>query len=145
MLSALGMLLGFQLAGECAAWMLGGTVPGPVIGLVLLFGWLQLCRARDPAPRGPAGYEAIEATDLGRTATPLLRNLAILFVAPGVGALDYAELFVAHGTAVLVVLVVPTLLALATTALVFVACQRAGRARLSQARQAAPETQRIPT
>jgi holin-like protein len=143
MLSALGMLLGFQLAGECAAWALNGAVPGPIIGLVLLFGWLQVRRARDPAARGPAAYEAIEATDLGRTAMPLLRNLAILFVAPGVGALDYADLFIAHGTAVLVVLLVPTLLAMATTALVFAACQRAERA--SRARQAAPETGRIPS
>ncbi|WP_235907848.1 CidA/LrgA family protein [Siccirubricoccus phaeus] len=50
MIGALAALLSCQLAGEVAVRALHLPVPGPVIGMVLLFLWLQARRAEAPAP-----------------------------------------------------------------------------------------------
>jgi holin-like protein len=118
MMRGVGLLLGFQLAGEVGARLLHVPIPGPVIGLLLLFAWLQSRAFTDLETP-----EAIDDTDVAQVATPLLRNLAILFVPSGVGVLDYFDLFTRHGPAVLVVLVASTLLAMAATALAFAAAQ----------------------
>jgi holin-like protein len=118
MIRGIGLLLGFQLAGEVCSRLLQVPVPGPVIGLLLLFAWLQSRAFTDL--KTP---EAVDDTDVAQVATPLLRNLAILFVPSGVGVLEYFDLFTLHGPAVLVVLIASTLLAMAATALSFAAAQ----------------------
>jgi putative effector of murein hydrolase LrgA (UPF0299 family) len=128
MIQGIGLLLGFQLAGEVGTRLLHVQVPGPIIGLLLMFAWLQGRTFTDL--KTP---EAIEATELAQVATPLLRNLAILFVPSGVGVLQYFGLFTRHGPAVLVVLVASTFMAMAATALAFVAAQSlAARLRAAQ-------------
>lgn len=122
MIQGIGTLLCFQLAGELFARLLRVPIPGPVIGLLLLFAFLQARTLIDlKAP------DAIDATGVAQTATPLLRNLAILFVPSGVGVLQYADLFVRHGPAVLFVLVASTLATLTVTGLVFAASQALAR------------------
>jgi holin-like protein len=65
-------LLGFQLAGEVVVRSLDLTVPGPVMGMVLLFVVLQL--RRPPA-----------SANLFRAADGLLKHLQLLFIPAGVG------------------------------------------------------------
>ncbi len=72
MIAALTALLACQLAGESLARAFALPVPGPVIGMVLLFAAL-LVRRREP----PAA--------LARTADALLAHLGLLFVPAGVG------------------------------------------------------------
>jgi holin-like protein len=74
MTGAITALLVCQLIGEVLARVLRLPVPGPVIGMVLLFLALRL--------RHPGG-ETPEA--LARVADTLLGNLGLLFVPAGVG------------------------------------------------------------
>ncbi len=76
MLAGLTWLLGCQLAGEVAVRLTGAPLPGPVVGMVLLFVLLQL---RAPAP--DAGVFMVSDT--------LLRHLQLFFVPAGVGVVVY--------------------------------------------------------
>ena len=71
MIAALTILLLFQLAGEVLVQLSGLPVPGPVIGMVLLFLALAL--------RGSV------SEDLRNTSQTLLSHLSLLFVPAGVG------------------------------------------------------------
>lgn len=121
MIEAILVLLGCQLAGEALSRGLGLPVPGPVIGMALLFAGLQLrARFRPDAP-------AIETLPLGVVAAFLLAHLSLLFVPAGAGIISHAGTLAQHGTGLIVALVVSTAVTLAVTALVFV--KVAGRIR----------------
>ena len=118
MIGGFAVLLGFQLGGEALAHLLHVPIPGPVIGLLMLFGWLRMRSFTDlDTP------QTLDRTELAQLTGPLLRNLGILFVPSGVGVLEYVDLFVARGPAVLLVLVVSTLLTMIVTALAFAGVQ----------------------
>jgi len=74
LIGALALLLLCQLAGEIAVRAAGLPLPGPVLGMVLLFGIL-LARGGEP----PAALASV--------ADGLLRNLGLLFVPAGVGVI----------------------------------------------------------
>jgi putative effector of murein hydrolase LrgA (UPF0299 family) len=113
MLGALVLLLGCQLAGETAARAIALPVPGPVLGMALLFGLLALRGWwRPSAP-------AIERTPLGTVAVGLLANLALLFVPAGTGVVQQGPVLLHNGFGLLVALVVSTVLTLAVTGGVF--------------------------
>lgn len=76
MINGLLWLLGCQLVGELVGRSLDLPVPGPVLGMVLLFGLLQW--RRPP-----------EAANVLRTSEALLRHLQLLFVPAGVGVVTY--------------------------------------------------------
>jgi holin-like protein len=75
MTGAITTLLLCQLAGELLARALHLPVPGPVIGMVLLFGILLIRHGEGEAP--PAA--------LSQVADTLLGHLGLLFVPAGVG------------------------------------------------------------
>lgn len=102
MIEALAVLLLFQLAGEILARGLMLPVPGPVIGMLLLFGVLVL---RQKAPEW-----------LETTSTRLLSYLSLLFVPAGVGVLAHLNLLRTEWLPILLVLVGSTLLTMGTTA-----------------------------
>ncbi len=118
MLHAILILLGCQLAGEVVSRGLALPVPGPVIGMALLFAALQWRRARHP--------DGTDVADLplGAVAAFLLANLSLLFVPAGTGIIRQIDVLAAHGVGLIVALVVSTLLTLVVTALVFVAVSR---------------------
>jgi holin-like protein len=118
MIQGIVLLLGFQLAGEFIRRLAHLPIPGPIIGLVLLFAFLRARALIDP---GMA--EDFDGAAVTQVATPLLRNLAILFVPSGVGVLEFTELFAQHAAAVVFVLVTSTLATMAATALAFVGAQ----------------------
>jgi holin-like protein len=102
MIGALATLLTCQLAGEVVARALHLPVPGPVIGMVLLFVGLLL-RGRE----APAALDAV--------ADGLLGNLGLLFVPAGVGVVLYLPLLARDWAPLSLAVVVGTLSAIAFT------------------------------
>ncbi len=102
MIHALALILACQLAGEILARLVALPVPGPVIGMALLF-VLMLASPRIAQSTLPTG-EAI------------LRHLSLLFVPAGVGVVGHLGLLASHGTGLALALVVSTVLALAAGA-----------------------------
>ncbi len=119
MLAALASLLLCQLAGEAIVRAATLPVPGPVVGMMLLF-LLMLLRA--PLPK-----------ETGDTAEELLKHLSLLFVPAGVGVVQNISLLGDTGLRLLAVVVLGTVIALTVTALTF-----AGVARLMRIDDAAP-------
>jgi holin-like protein len=104
------LILLCQLAGETIVLLTGLPVPGPVLGMLLLLGWLFL--------RGGI------SEDVGRTADALLAHFSLLFV-PGRGRRDAA--LGAHPgqwPAIAAALLLGTSITLAVTALTMAGAQR---------------------
>jgi len=104
MLAAITLLLLFQLAGEAIALFFVLPVPGPVIGMGLLFAALAL--------RGGVSQ------DLRQTAQNLLQHLSLLFVPAGVGVMLHAQRMADEWLPIVVALILSTFLTLVVTALV---------------------------
>ena len=102
MIGALTTLLLCQLAGEVLVRALHLPVPGPVLGMVLLFAGLVLRRREAPAA-------------LGATADALLGNLGLLFVPAGVGVVLYLPLLARDWAPISLAVLGGTLLAIAAT------------------------------
>lgn len=97
MITHLTILLIFQLLGEVLARALHLPLPGPVIGMALLF--ITLCAV----PR----LAAITAT-----ARLLLANLSLLFVPAGVGVVGHLDTFGTEGPALAAAILGSTVLAI---------------------------------
>ena len=109
MLSALTQLLIFQLAGEVIARGLNLPLPGPVLGMLLLF--LAL------AVRGAPDHE------LQTTSQNLLQHLSLLFVPAGTGIMVHLHRVADEWVALLLSLLVSTFATLVVTALAMKLCQ----------------------
>jgi holin-like protein len=103
MLAGLTWLLVFQCLGEALARGLGLPVPGPVVGMLLLFVALRLRRR-------PVESLAIAADGL-------LKHLSLLFVPAGVGVMLHFARVADEWLAIAVAIVGSTVLAIAATAL----------------------------
>jgi holin-like protein len=110
MLAAFAILLIFQCLGEGMAYATALPIPGPVIGMLLLFGTLLF------SPRLHAMLEA--------TAAELLGHLSLLFVPAGVGIIVAAGSGSGQWLAIGAAVVASTLLTMAVTALVLQALSR---------------------
>lgn len=104
MLFFLTLLLVCQLVGEIVVRLAGLPIPGPVIGLVLLFGGLLV--------RGGEPPEALSQVTSG-----LLDNLALLFVPAGVGVMLHLGLVRDEWLPILGALVGSAIATVAVTAL----------------------------
>jgi len=104
MLVGLTWLLVFQCLGEALVHLTGLPVPGPVVGMLLLFVGL---RARGAIP------EALNAA-----ATGLLQHLSLLFVPAGVGVMLHFGRVADEWPAIVAAIVISTVLAIAVTAVV---------------------------
>lgn len=110
MLAALTTLLLFQLVGEVLTRSLALPVPGPVIGMVLLFVFLVL-------KEGPG-------KELQQTAQSLLQHLSLLFVPAGTGILVHLNRVGDEWLPLVLAIVLSTLLTLVITALVMKVCMK---------------------
>lgn len=108
MLSALTQLLIFQLIGEVFARWFSLPVPGPVIGMLMLFAVLVL--------RGSVDNE------LASTSQNLLQHLSLLFVPAGTGVMLHLHRVADEWLALLLSLLVSTIATLVVTALVMKLC-----------------------
>lgn len=105
MLRAIFLLLACQLAGEAIHRAAGLPLPGAVIGMVLLIGWLAL------VPRERPGLAAVSGW--------LTAHLSIMFVPAAVGLIDEGPALSRYGVGLVTATVVSTLLTMIVTALVF--------------------------
>ncbi len=103
MLGALTLLLLFQLVGEVLVQFFGLPIPGPVIGMALLFSALAI---RGGVPDNLRG-----------TANSLLQHLSLLFVPAGAGVMVHFSRLGEEWPAIVGALVVSTLVTLAVTGL----------------------------
>jgi holin-like protein len=104
MLAAITVLLVYQLAGEIAVVALGLPVPGPVVGMLLLFIHLTV-----------RGAVSAGLTD---TSHGLLRHLSLLFVPAGVGVMAHLDRLAEEWQPIVASLILSTLLTIAVTAIV---------------------------
>jgi putative effector of murein hydrolase LrgA (UPF0299 family) len=110
MIHAIALVLGMQLTGEGIARIAGFSVPGPVIGLVLL----ALLLAALPSLR-----KVVEPL-----ANTLLGHLSLLFVPAAVGLIQHLGVFANDFWPLILALSLSTLLTLIVTATVFVLVDR---------------------
>jgi holin-like protein len=110
MLAFLTLILVCQLAGEFFVVWTGLPVPGPVIGMALLFTGLVI---RGELP-----------DSLAQVGDTLLTHLSLLFVPAGVGVILHADLIGEEWLAISVALVASTLLTIAVTAAAMVVFTR---------------------
>lgn len=101
---AITVLLVYQLVGEVLARGLDLPIPGPVIGMLLLF-FTLLIRGRTPV-------------SIQTTANVLLQHLSLLYVPAGVGVMVYFDLIRDEWLALTLTLIVSTIATIATTALI---------------------------
>jgi holin-like protein len=104
MLQALATLLVFQAIGEVLSYTLALPIPGPVLGMALLVGYL-LADKRAVARLRPTSLE-------------LLKHLSLLFVPAGVGVMLHGARIAHEWLPIMVALLVSTALAIVVTALV---------------------------
>ncbi len=112
MIEALLMLLACQMVGEALVLSLHLPVPGPVLGMVLMFCALLL-RGRK------AGTSKDVPLELEKVSDTLLQNLSLLFVPAAVGIIQHFDLLKSFGLGILVTLLVSTIITLGATALIF--------------------------
>ncbi|MEP0232913.1 CidA/LrgA family protein [Roseibium sp.] len=122
MIFYLTLIFACQLVGELLKVALELPVPGPVIGMVLLFAGLMVKRG---IPE-----------DLAKVGDTFLSNLSLLFVPAGVGVMLHIALIGEQALPITLALVGSTLATIAVTALVMRAMSRAEDA---EARNASDE------
>lgn len=110
MLPSLTILLVCQLAGEVIARLFKLPIPGPVVGMMLLFAGLVIRRG---IPE-----------NLEKTGTTLLSHLSLLFIPAGVGVTVHLKLLADEWLPIVVALIVSTVVTLAVTGLVMQALAR---------------------
>lgn len=101
MLFYLTLIFCCQLIGELIIAASGVPVPGPVVGMALLFTGLLV---RGSIPK-----------ELGAVADTLITHLSLLFVPAGVGVMLHAKLIGSELVPISVALVVSTVLTIAVT------------------------------
>jgi holin-like protein len=104
LLNGLIIVLVYQLAGEVSVLYLDLPVPGPVVGMILLFISLVL--------RGSS------SEPLEQTARSLLSHLSLLFVPAGVGVIVHFDRIVSEWIPISIAMVLSTLITLALSALI---------------------------
>jgi putative effector of murein hydrolase LrgA (UPF0299 family) len=104
MVSGLVQILLFQSLGELISKFALATLPGPVIGLVLLIIWLILRKGIDP--------------ELAMVADGFSQYFGLLFVPAAVGVVLFLPQLKANALAILSALVISITLTIATSAIV---------------------------
>ena len=101
-LRGFALLLLLQMCGEGLARLFSLPIPGPVIGMLLLWPMLQWTPLRD---------------SLAAASRLLLNHLSLFFVPAGVGVIAHLALLSQYGLKLLLVIVLSTWIGLAVTAL----------------------------
>jgi putative effector of murein hydrolase LrgA (UPF0299 family) len=116
MIAAFAGIFGCQLLGEFIVRAFALPLPGPVLGMFLLFAALV-------ARGGGSGKGGRDNADvpkqLGAAADGLLGHLSLLFVPASVGLMRYFDLLAANALTLVLALSISTALAMAATALTF--------------------------
>ena len=103
-LQGISLLLIYQLAGELSVNLLDIPVPGPVIGMLMLFLTLVF-RGRSTKP-------------LDASSSALLSHLSLLFVPAGVGIMVHFNRIINEWQAISIALILSTIITMVATALI---------------------------
>lgn len=98
------IILFFLSLGELVSVLIGGYIPGNVLGMVLLFASLQLGWIKPSSIESVAGF--------------LTKNMALFFVPASVGLMASFHLLGRHWIAILLASVISTLLVIAVVGLI---------------------------
>ena len=109
-LNGITLLLIFQLIGEVGARLLDIPVPGPVIGMLLLFLALAVRRSVPPS--------------LDTASSTLLSHLSLLFVPAGVGMMIHLERITGEWLPIAVALLGSTVITMLASALIMAGASR---------------------
>jgi putative effector of murein hydrolase LrgA (UPF0299 family) len=120
MIASLSVILICQLIGEVVVRSLRVPVPGPVLGLALLFAALIARDRFAVLARGPLRDGAVEGASKG-----MLAHLSLLFVPAGVGVVQNLDLLAQRGVAIALVLAASVIVTLLVTAGTFLIINRA--------------------
>lgn len=104
MINTFATLLVFQTLGEILAYAFSLPIPGPVIGMLLLFCYFLVKQGA--------------AEKLAPTTLEFLKHLSLLFIPAGVGIMVHAQRVAAEWLPIAAALVVSTAVSLVVTALV---------------------------
>jgi holin-like protein len=110
LLNGITLLLVYQLLGETAVRLMAIPVPGPVLGMLMLFVTLLI---RGAVPKS-----------VDSAATGLLTHLSLLFIPAGVGLLVHLERIGEEWLPITLALLFSTIITMATTAAVVMATHR---------------------
>lgn len=108
-LNGVTILLIYQLVGEISVLLLRIPVPGPVLGMIMLFLTLLL--------RGNS------TASLDSASTALLSHLSLLFVPAGVGMMVHFDRIINEWIPISFALVLSTILTMAATAAIMLGTQ----------------------
>lgn len=110
MIHTFATLLIFQTLGEGLAFALSLPIPGPVIGMLLLFFYLMVRPG--------------VAAKLAPTTLEFLRHLSLLFIPAGVGVMVHGQRVAAEWLPIAAALVISAVVSLVVTALVLRVLQK---------------------
>ena len=119
MIASLSLILLCQLAGEIIVRAFAWPMPGPVLGMLLLFLLLLL---RDRATFFAVG--PLQGGDAENAAKGLLAHLSLMFIPAGVGVVQRLDLLAEHGAAIAAVLAISVVVTLLATVGTFIAVGR---------------------
>lgn len=120
MIASLCLILLCQLAGEIVVRSLAWPIPGPVLGMLLLFILLLL---RDRAALFAIG--PLQGGGVENAARGLLAHLSLMFIPAGVGVVQRLDLLAEHGVAIAGVLAISVVITLLVTVGTFLVISRA--------------------
>ena len=120
MLKGLLVLLIFQFLGECITDIFQLPIPGAIIGMLLLFIFLQ--------------YRQEPSKELALCGHFLIKHLSLLFLPASVGIFFLGEVFSTHWLPITFAIVVSTALALFITAIVMQFSSRTGLFHVNSAK-----------
>ena len=109
-LNGITTLLMYQLVGEVTTNLLQLPIPGPVLGMTLLFLTL-LCSRR-------------VSSAIDTTSKSLLNHLSLLFIPAGVGVIVHLDLLAAEWIPITIALILSTLLTITGTAAIMAIADR---------------------
>jgi putative effector of murein hydrolase LrgA (UPF0299 family) len=119
MIASLSLILACQLVGEVIVRGFHLPLPGPVVGMGLLFAALVARDRFDGLARGPLRNNAVEGMARG-----LLANLSLMFVPAGVGVVQNLDLLAQHGIAIFAILAASVFVTLIVTVGTFLVTSR---------------------
>ncbi len=106
-LNGITLLLIYQLAGEISVLLLRIPVPGPVLGMIMLFITLV--------------WRGRSSTSLDSASTALLSHLSLLFVPAGVGMMVHFDRIINEWLPISIALILSTVVTMAATAAIMLA------------------------
>ena len=97
------ILLIFYFVGQCISYLIGGVIPGSIIGMILLFAALH--------------FKLLNPAYIRTIARGLTKNMAIFFIPAGVGLMTTTGLLAKYWISILVAASLSTILVIAVVAL----------------------------